>query len=511
MDAFAENLQTAREYNDMISAMLQNELEMPSDVVGPPELAAPASNLSSVENANTELMKGENPGLRLRSSSEANTARSGISSQKASALDVEIQRLQREVERHREVEAELEAAMSTAAEAWLCDTTKKSAEPVKPVEVEDDARLKAALDACAALKENLAVEIRYRGMAEEEVATTRKELDAASNKLRDVAEKGEQLVHRIATLEADLETRNVEADELRTELDVSRSQQVVSMSITVLDDSKPTSVPDVKTAHTGASAELEEALQGKQMADAQASMLRSCLEDTEELLEESRSKVNLLEQKLQAAKLEKSTGKEDDVEELRGQAAEAKSRASAALERAKSAELEASLAKEEAQKMRLAAEVERDSAISSMKVLLDEANKKLQAADEVESDPNQSALESADARVESLKEELASAESRVSEKEAEVAALRATSEAQALRIGSLESELDASQGDSSSKVIEGDITPSQLTESVEEKAGQVAAAEKRAEALREFGAGGSGVFEIACSMMASAFLLGHAR
>ena len=140
-------------------------------------------------------------------------------------------------------------------------------------------------------------------MAEEEVATTRKELDAASNKLRDVAEKGEQLVHRIATLEADLETRNVEADELRTELDVSRSQQVVSMSITVLDDSKPTSVPDVKTAHTGASAELEEALQGKQMADAQASMLRSCLEDTEELLEESRSKVNLLEQKLQAARL----------------------------------------------------------------------------------------------------------------------------------------------------------------------------------------------------------------
>ena len=484
MDAFAENLQTAREYNDMISAMLQNELEMPSDVVGPPELAAPASNLSSVENANTELKKGENPGLRLRSSSEANTARSGITSQKASALEVEIQRLQREVERHREVEAELEAAMSTAAEAWLCDTTKKSAEPVKPVEVED-ARLKAALDACAALKENLAVEIRYRGMAEEEVATTRKELDAASNKLRDVAEKGEQLVHRIATLEADLETRNVEADELRTELDVSRSQQVVSMSITVLDDSKPTSVPDVKTAHTGASAELEEALQGKQMADAQASMLRSCLEDTEELLEESRSKVNLLEQKLQAAKLEKSTGKEDDVEELRGQAAEAESRASAALERAKSAELEASLAKEEAQKMRLAAEVERDSAISSMKVLLEEANKKLQAADEVESDPNQSALESADARVESLKEELASAESRVSEKEAEVAALRATSEAQALRIGSLESELDASQGDSSSKVIEGDITPSQLTESVEEKAGQVAAAEKRAEALRE--------------------------
>ena len=35
----------------------------------------------------------------------------------------------------------------------------------------------------------------------------------------------------------------------------------------------------------------------------------------------------------------------------------------------KSAEFEASLAKEEAQKMRLAAEVERDSSISAMKVL----------------------------------------------------------------------------------------------------------------------------------------------
>ena len=42
---------------------------------------------------------------------------------------------------------------------------------------------------------------------------------------------------------------------------------------------------------------------------------------------------------------------------------------------------------------------------------------------------------------ESLMEELASAESRVSEKEAEDAALRATSEAQALRIGSFESKL----------------------------------------------------------------------
>jgi hypothetical protein len=48
----------------MISAMLQNELEMPSDIVGLPELAAPASNLSSGENANTELMKGEN--LRVK-------------------------------------------------------------------------------------------------------------------------------------------------------------------------------------------------------------------------------------------------------------------------------------------------------------------------------------------------------------------------------------------------------------------------------------------------------------
>ena len=327
---------------------------------------------------------------------------------------------------------------------------EKSAEPVKLVEVED-ARLKAALDASAALKENLAVEIRYRGLAEEEVSTTRKELDAASNKLVAAAEKSEQLIRRIATLEADLETRNVEADELRAELNISRGQQVVSMSITVLDDSNPTSVQDVKTEQAGASAELEEAVQGKQMADAQASMLRSCLEDTEELLEESRSKVNLLEEKLQANNLEKSTGKEDDIEELRGQASEAESRASAALERAKSAEFEASLAKEEAQKMRLAAEVERDSSISAMKVLLEEANEKLQAAGEVESDPSPSSLEITDARVESLMEELASAESRVSEKEAEVAALRATSEAQALRIGSFESKLDVSRVNQSRK------------------------------------------------------------
>ena len=90
-----------------------------------------------------------------------------------------------------------------------------------------------------------------------------------------------------------------------------------------------------------------------------------------------------------------------------------------------------------------------------------------------ESDPSPSSLEITDARVESLMEELASAESRVSEKEAEVAALRATSEAQALRIGSFESKLDVSQGESISKVIENDITASHITKSLEEKLGRL--------------------------------------
>jgi chromosome segregation ATPase len=484
MDAFAENLQSAREYNDMISMMLQSELEMP-DVLSLPSPASPARPAPKSAK-NTELLKNKtrSSGLRLRSLSEVNVARSEISSRKASVLEDAIQRLQRDVECHREVEVELEAAMSAAAEAWLRDAAKKSAEPVKQVEVED-ARLEAALDTDTHLKENLAVEVRFRGLAEEELATTRKELDAASNKLVVAAEKGEQLIHRIATLEADLKIRNLEADELRAELVVSRRQQPSSKSVSVMDNWKGTSTPNIKEAHLDASAELEEVLLAKQMADAQASMLRSCLEDTEDLLDESRSKVNLLEKKLKAASFETPADKNDEIEQLRKQAAEAESRVSAALEKLKSAEFEANLAKEGGQKMRLAAEAERDFAISAMEALLEEANKKLQAAGEVKYVSSPSVLRSAGARVETLTNELASAESRVSEKEMEVTALRMTSEVQPLRIETLESNLQALKSDLSSGMVDDNGRLSQLKASLEEKSAQVAAAEICKEALRE--------------------------
>ena len=316
MDAFAENLQTARAYNDVISAMLENELETPSNIVGLPELAA-ASNLSSGDNANTELMKGENSGLRLRSSSEANTARSGPSSQKTSALDDEIQRLQREVERHREVEAELEAAMSTAAEAWLHNTVNKSVEAVKLVEV-GDAELKAALDASAALKEKLAVEIRCRGLAEEEVATTRKELDSASNKLVAVAEKGERLIRRIVALEADLETRNDEANELRAELDVSRSQQVISLSITVLDDSTPTQLAFESELRESKRLTAELAASQLRVAEMQsdAEVAARSFAEVESKLSDSRHQVTELETSFAAFRAEATEALQRKTDEL---------------------------------------------------------------------------------------------------------------------------------------------------------------------------------------------------
>tara|TARA_B110000977_G_scaffold181706_1_gene242649 strand:- start:7842 stop:13622 length:5781 start_codon:yes stop_codon:yes gene_type:complete len=467
MDAFTENLQSARKYNNVITTMLQNELDIPHGVGSPGR----APDLSSRKNANnTELLRDVtgSSGLRPRYSSELNVARPGISSQKANILEDEIERLQRDVERHREVEAELEAAMSAAAEAWLRDTAKKSAEPDKQVEVED-ARLTAAMEASAHLKDNLAVEVQFRGLAEEGLAMTRKELDAASNKLVAAAEKGEHLIRRIATLEADLETRNLEADELRAELDVSRNQQA-STSAPVMDDSKA-------TAEASGSAELEEALQAKQMADAQTSMLRSCLEDTEELLDESRSKASLLEKKLQALKSETPTGNEDEIERLRNQAAEAESRASAAVQRAKDAEFEANLAKEGAQKMRLAAEAERDSAVSAMEVALEEANKKLHAAEisgasfgDVKDESGSSAavrVASLTNKLAQLKTNLASAERRVVEKETEVAELRARSGTQAHRNGSVDLNSEASQGESSSEQVD------------------VTAAGNRAEALQE--------------------------
>ena len=317
MDAFAENLQTVRAYNDIISATLLNELETPSDIVGPLELAAPASHLSSGEKANTELMTGENSWLRPHSSSEANTARSGLSSQKTCALDDEIQRLQREVERHREVEAELEAAMSTAAEAWLHNTVNKSVEAVKLVEV-GDAELKAALDASAALKEKLAVEIRCRGLAEEEVATTRKELDSASNKLVAVAEKGERLIRRIVALEADLETRNDEANELRAELDVSRSQQVISLSITVLDDSTPTQLAFESELRESKRLTAELAASQLRVAEMQsdAEVAARSFAEVESKLSDSRHQVTELETSFAAFRAEATEALQRKTDEL---------------------------------------------------------------------------------------------------------------------------------------------------------------------------------------------------
>ena len=60
--------------------------------------------------------------------------------------------------------------------------------------------------------------------------------------------------------------------------------------------------------------QLSDALEAKEMAVAQASMLRSCLEDTEELLEESRASMNHLETKI--ASIEAAKPQEDGELEL---------------------------------------------------------------------------------------------------------------------------------------------------------------------------------------------------
>ena len=53
-----------------------------------------------------------------------------------------------------------------------------------------------------------------------------------------------------------------------------------------------------RTARRPVRQQLSDALEAKEMAVAQASMLRSCLEDTEELLEGSRASMNHLETKI---------------------------------------------------------------------------------------------------------------------------------------------------------------------------------------------------------------------
>lgn len=117
--------------------------------------------------------------------------------------------------------------------------------------------------------------------------------------------------------------------------------------------------------------QLSDALEAKEMADAQASMLRSCLEDTEELLEESRASVNHLETKI--ASMEAAKPQEDgELELLRVRAEGAEKKLVSALQQVTQAESEARLLEVESHTVRTAL-TELEDEVSGLRTRLLEA------------------------------------------------------------------------------------------------------------------------------------------
>jgi chromosome segregation ATPase len=101
------------------------------------------------------------------------------------------------------------------------------------------------------------------------------------------------------------------------------------------------------------SSKIAEAIQSKEMAEAQASMLRSCLEDTEEMLEESRATARTLEAKLKETQvMQKSDPSVDEkMQTLLSRAEEAEQSVSAARLIAKHAEEGLATARHDAEDM----------------------------------------------------------------------------------------------------------------------------------------------------------------
>ena len=101
------------------------------------------------------------------------------------------------------------------------------------------------------------------------------------------------------------------------------------------------------------SSKIAEAIQSKEMAEAQASMLRSCLEDTEEMLEESRATARTLEAKLKETQvMQKSDPSVDEkMQTLLSRAEEAEQSVSASRLIAKHAEEGLATARHDAEDM----------------------------------------------------------------------------------------------------------------------------------------------------------------
>ena len=185
-------------------------------------------------------------------------------------------------------------------------------------------------------------------------ASTAKEMDKLKGKLAD-----ESRLRQAA--EAEVQRLAKEVNSLRA--DTASAQRLTTVQAATQASPAP------MHADADLSRQLADALQSKEMADAQASMLRSCLDDAEELLEESKSSRNELERKLKTM-TEAQLQANNLAPELLARAETAEQNADIAMKKANAAEEAMKLAKEDAIKDRAALQAEHNAAVSALEMRL---------------------------------------------------------------------------------------------------------------------------------------------
>ena len=185
-------------------------------------------------------------------------------------------------------------------------------------------------------------------------ASTAKEMDKLKGKLAD-----ESRLRQAA--EAEVQRLAKEVNSLRA--DTASAQRLTTVQAATQASPAP------MHADADLSRQLADALQSKEMADAQASMLRSCLDDAEELLEESKSSRNELERKLKTM-TEAQLQANNLAPELLARAETAEKNADIAMKKANAAEEAMKLAKEDAIKDRAALQAEHNAAVSALEMRL---------------------------------------------------------------------------------------------------------------------------------------------
>ena len=401
-------------YSSLLSTQLQalrDELDLTSEQ----QATFSAMINSNLRNANEELQKrttekAHQENLLFQAKAECVEARAECSSLKQKLTET-VTTAKSEID---EVRSALQASERRAAvaEKMLHTLSRAAVGPsLQPTEGDGTSgsvtpnRAREALELLGSMStsvdfEKSSIEIAALDAAAAEVDMLQGMLTEESRKRQEGEAEAKYLANRLRELsgeepseympEASLEAQILEAKEVRSRLEeqltkAERDNSDLRRRVEVLDTKcreMALKAPAAQGGESTSSAELAEALQSRDMADAQASMLRSCLEDTEEMLEESRSALRDMEQKVKSIQaVQQRQGSEaapedKSLERPQAQADDAKTNATAAISRAEAAEsklsaMEARL--QEAEALRSNMLIEHQEAISAFEASLKEA------------------------------------------------------------------------------------------------------------------------------------------